>query len=75
MTGRLLEALRLVPPAPWRHLGRQFDIEAPDLDPEQTRSTINGTFSDRAPKSDDRRQEGPRITLTIQPMVRADIST
>jgi hypothetical protein len=45
MTGRLLEALRLVPPALWRHLGRQFDIEAPDLDPEQTRSTINGTFS------------------------------
>jgi hypothetical protein len=31
MTGRLLEALRVVPPALWRHLGAQFDIEAPDL--------------------------------------------
>jgi hypothetical protein len=30
MTGRLLEALRVVPPALWRHLGAQFDIEAPD---------------------------------------------
>ena len=66
MTGRLLEALRLVPPALWRHLGTQFDIEAPDLDPEQTKSTINGTFSGhRAPESDDRRQEGPRTTLTV----------
>jgi hypothetical protein len=66
MTARLLEALRLVPPALWRHLGTQFDIEAPDLDPEQTKSTINGTFSGhRAPESDDRRQEGPRTTLTI----------
>ena len=31
MTGRLLEALRVVPPALWRHLGTQFGIEAPDL--------------------------------------------
>jgi TnpA family transposase len=31
MTGRLLEALRMVPPALWRHLGVQFDVEAPDL--------------------------------------------
>jgi hypothetical protein len=31
MTGRLLEALRIVPPALWRHLGTQFVIEAPDL--------------------------------------------
>ena len=31
MTGRLLEALRMVPPALWRHLGTQFHIEAPDL--------------------------------------------
>jgi hypothetical protein len=31
MTGRLLEALRMVPPVLWRHLGAQFDIEAPDL--------------------------------------------
>src|SRR5271168_909696 len=31
MTGRLLEALRLVPPALWRHLGAQFEIDAPDL--------------------------------------------
>jgi hypothetical protein len=31
MTGRLLEALRMVPPAPWRHLGAQFGIDAPDL--------------------------------------------
>lgn len=44
MTGRLLEALRLVPRALWCHLGTQFvDIEAPDLDPEQTKSAINGT--------------------------------
>jgi len=25
MTGRLLEALRMVPPVLWRHLGAQFD--------------------------------------------------
>jgi len=31
MTGRLLEALRIVPPVLWRHLGAQFGIEAPDL--------------------------------------------
>jgi hypothetical protein len=31
MTGRLLEALRVVPPALWRHLGTQFGIEPPDL--------------------------------------------
>jgi hypothetical protein len=31
MTGRLLEALRVVPSALWRHLGTQFGIEAPDL--------------------------------------------
>ena len=31
MTGRLLKALRVVPPALWRHLGTQFGIEAPDL--------------------------------------------
>jgi hypothetical protein len=31
MTGRLLEALCMVPPALWRHLGVQFDVEAPDL--------------------------------------------
>ncbi len=31
MTGRLLDALRVVPPALGRHLGTQFGIEAPDL--------------------------------------------
>ena len=31
MTGRLLEAVRMVPPALWRHLGKQFDVVAPDL--------------------------------------------
>jgi hypothetical protein len=31
MTGRLLDALRVVPPALWRHLGAQFEIEPPDL--------------------------------------------
>ena len=31
MTGRLLEALRVVPPALWRHLGTQFGIEPPEL--------------------------------------------
>jgi hypothetical protein len=31
MTGRLLEALRMVPPVLWRHLGAQFEIDAPDL--------------------------------------------
>jgi TnpA family transposase len=31
MTGRLLEALRMVPPALLRHLGAQFEIDAPDL--------------------------------------------
>ena len=31
MTGRLLEAVRMVPPALWRHLGEQFGVAAPDL--------------------------------------------
>jgi hypothetical protein len=31
MTGRLLEAVRVVPPAPWRHLGKEFGVAAPDL--------------------------------------------
>jgi len=31
MTGRLLEAVRMVPPALWQHLGQQFDVTAPDL--------------------------------------------
>jgi hypothetical protein len=31
ITGRFLEALRMVPPALWRHLGAQFEIDAPDL--------------------------------------------
>lgn len=31
MSGRLLEAVRVVPPALWRHLGQQFNAAAPDL--------------------------------------------
>ena len=31
MSGRLLEAVRIVPPSLWRHLGEQFDVAAPDL--------------------------------------------
>jgi TnpA family transposase len=31
MTGRLLEAVRMVPPALWQHLGEQFGVTAPDL--------------------------------------------
>src|SRR5258708_2119432 len=31
MSGRLLEAVRIVPPALWRHLGEQFGVPAPDL--------------------------------------------
>ena len=31
MSGRLLEAVRMVPPALWRHLGEQFAATAPDL--------------------------------------------
>jgi hypothetical protein len=31
MTGRLVDALRVVPPALWRHLGAQFEIKPPDL--------------------------------------------
>ena len=31
MTGRLLEAVRMVPPALWRHLGEQLGVAAPDL--------------------------------------------
>jgi Domain of unknown function (DUF4158) len=31
MSGRLLEAVRVVPPALWRHLGQQFNVAAPDL--------------------------------------------
>ena len=31
MCGRLLDAVRIVPPALWRHLGAQFAVAAPDL--------------------------------------------
>lgn len=31
MSGRLLDAVRMVPAALWRHLGSQFSIAAPDL--------------------------------------------
>ncbi len=31
MSGRLLEAVRIVPPPLWRHLGEQFGVAAPDL--------------------------------------------
>jgi hypothetical protein len=31
MSGRLLEAVRIVPPLLWRHLGSQFGVAAPDL--------------------------------------------
>ena len=31
MSGRLLEAVRIVPPALWRHLGGQFGVGAPYL--------------------------------------------
>jgi TnpA family transposase len=31
MSGRLLEAIRVVPPALWHHLGQQFNVAAPDL--------------------------------------------
>src|ERR1019366_243399 len=31
MSGRLLDAVRIVPPAPWKHLGSQFGAQAPDL--------------------------------------------
>ena len=31
MSGRWLDAVRMVPPALWRHLGSQFSIAAPDL--------------------------------------------
>ena len=31
MTGRLLEAVRMVPAALWQHPGTQFDVTAPDL--------------------------------------------
>jgi len=31
MSGRLLDAVRIVPPALWEHLGSQFSIAAPDL--------------------------------------------
>lgn len=31
MTGRLLDALRIVPPALWRHLGSELRIDAPEL--------------------------------------------
>ena len=31
MSGRLLKAVRIVPPALWRHLGDQFNVVAPDL--------------------------------------------
>lgn len=31
MSGRLLEAVRIVPPVLWRHLGEKFSVPAPDL--------------------------------------------
>jgi hypothetical protein len=31
MSGRLLEAVRIVPPSQWRHLGEHFSVAAPDL--------------------------------------------
>jgi hypothetical protein len=31
MSGRLLDAFRIVPANLWRHLGVQFAVEAPDL--------------------------------------------
>jgi Domain of unknown function (DUF4158) len=31
MTGRLLDAFRIVPPALWRHLGSELGIDAPEL--------------------------------------------
>ena len=31
MSGRLLKAVRVVPPALWHHLGRHFGVAAPDL--------------------------------------------
>ena len=31
MTGRLLEAVGMVPPTLWQHLGQQFEVPAPDL--------------------------------------------
>ena len=31
LTGRLLEAVRMVPPALWQHPGKPFDVAAPDL--------------------------------------------
>jgi len=31
MSGRLLNAVRIVPPVLWHHLGRQFGVAAPDL--------------------------------------------
>ena len=31
MSGRLLDAFRIVPPALWRHLGKELGVEAPEL--------------------------------------------
>jgi hypothetical protein len=31
MTGRVLDAVRIVPPALWKHLGNQFGEQGPDL--------------------------------------------
>jgi len=31
VSGRLLDAVRIVPPLLWRHLGEQFGVTAPDL--------------------------------------------
>ncbi len=31
MSGRLLDAFRIVPANLWRHLGAQFAVEVPDL--------------------------------------------
>ena len=47
MSGRLLEAVRIVPPLLWKHLGARFNVAAPDqarLDPRRQTPSI-GIYS------------------------------
>jgi len=42
MTGRVLDAFRIVPPALWRHLGSELGIDAPELASAQAEELLSG---------------------------------
>jgi hypothetical protein len=54
MSGRLLDSVRIVPPALWRHLGEQFGVQAPDL------ASLRGMYRRTAPCMNTRNSPVPR---------------